>query len=165
MLEPTLVLLQGLPRSGKTTFIANAIDEAIGFGNAGVVVNPDAIRRALHGHRFIPEAEDHVWAIAFTMARALFFSGHTLVYVDATNTTRKRRDPWTAMARKLEVACNLLVVRTDADTCRARAESQGDDVLLPVIERMLDQWEEPTREEGWEKITLVDGIEHYSLAR
>lgn len=169
MLEPTLVLVQGLPRSGKSTWIQKAIEEATTIGTAAVVVNPDAIRRALHGHRFIPEAEDHVWAMAYTMARALFFSGHYLVYVDATNTTMKRREPWTQMARKLEVTCNLIVFHTDADVCKQRAQSQGDDVLLPVIERMLDQWEEPSAREGWEPLEMREELvglqKHYTLAR
>ena len=156
--EPTLVLVQGLPRSGKSTWIqkAIAIQQATTIDTEAVVVSPDAIRRALHGHRFIPEAEEHVWATAYTMARALFFSGHRLVYVDATNTTHRRREPWMQMARKLEVACNLIVFRTDADTCKQRADRQGDYAIIPVIERMLNQWEDPKPEDGWEQLQVPE---------
>lgn len=45
----TVILTSGLPRSGKTTW---ALKQSLS------IVNRDAIRLALHGQPFIPEAED-----------------------------------------------------------------------------------------------------------
>ena len=80
-----LHLMVGLPRSGKTT-------RALELGYP--IVCPDAIRLAIHGQAFIPEAEPVVWAHAKIMARALFLAGHNDVTIDATNTTFKRREFW-----------------------------------------------------------------------
>ena len=53
--RPQLLLMVGLPRSGKST-TARAISQDFGVP----VVSRDAIRLSVHGHRYIPEAEDHV---------------------------------------------------------------------------------------------------------
>src|SRR4051812_20443404 len=89
MTKKTLHILCGLPRSGKTT-LANSLSRERGWP----VVCPDAVRLALHGQRFVPEAEAFVWAIAKVMVRALFLAGHDDVVLDATNGTRKRRGEW-----------------------------------------------------------------------
>src|SRR5688500_7348676 len=53
-MRPELVVVCGLPRSGKTTY-ARTRNEPI--------VSPDAIRLALHGERFNELSEPFVWAI------------------------------------------------------------------------------------------------------
>ena len=85
VIRKTLIAMVGLPRSGKSTWAKKA---------GHPIVSPDAIRLALHGQRFISEAEPFVWAIAKAMVRALFLAGHSAVILDATNNTRKRRDEW-----------------------------------------------------------------------
>lgn len=80
-----LICLVGLPRSGKSTWAKS---------QAWPIVNPDAVRLAIHGQRFITEAEPFVWATVRAMVKALFLAGHNIVILDATNTTRKRRDEW-----------------------------------------------------------------------
>jgi predicted kinase len=83
--DKVLLCMVGLPYSGKSTSAATV---------GAPIVCPDAIRAALHGHKFIPEAEPMVWAVAKTMVRALFMAGHEVVVLDATNTTRARRSEW-----------------------------------------------------------------------
>ena len=71
-----LILTVGLPRSGKSTWARS---------QAYPIVCPDEIRTALHGHRFIPEAEPFVRAVAKVMVRALFGAGHQCVIFDGSN--------------------------------------------------------------------------------
>lgn len=118
-----LLLTIGLPRSGKSTWARSQ-----GYP----VINPDAIRLALHGQRFAAEAEPFVWASAKLMVRALFLAGHKTVILDATNTTKKRREEWLSP----DWAVYYKVFATPADVCRARAEALGDTEILPVIDRM-----------------------------
>ena len=80
-----LLMLIGLPRSGKSTWARS---------EGHPVVNPDSIRLALHGQAFSPAAEPLVWAIARYMVHSLFLAGHKYVILDATNTTKARRDVW-----------------------------------------------------------------------
>lgn len=130
-----LILLMGLPRSGKST-IAKELSGEWG----APIVNPDSIRLALHGQRFEVLAEDFVWAISKTMVRSLFLAGHRKIILDATNTTRRRRDFWKP-AEKDEWQTSIYLVNTCEATCRERA---GDDeTLKDVIRRMAECWEDP----------------------
>lgn len=125
----------GLPRSGKTTWAREQ-----GFP----IVCPDAVRLALHNQRFEQCAEPFVWAIVGTMIRALYLAGHRVVILDATNNTRKRRDPWRGYAEHVQFA----TFPADAAECTTRAMSKLDREIVPVIERMAEQHEplEPDEE-------------------
>ncbi len=126
-----LILTVGLPRSGKSTWARQ-------YG--APIVNPDAIRLALHGQRFQVQAEPMVWAIARYMVEALFLAGHTTVILDATNVTFKRRNEWSSN----NWVCRFEEFRTPAQECKQRALNSDMPDLLPVIDRMAAQTEWPT---------------------
>lgn len=136
----TLWMTVGLPRSGKTTSA---------MGMKMPIVNPDSIRIALHGQRFIGEAEPMVWAMAKYMVAALFEAGHDDVVLDATNTTVKRRDEWVDERwRRM-----FIPMAADETECLARAARLNDSYIVPIIEKMAAQYEPPTSGEirEWEK--------------
>jgi predicted kinase len=126
--EKVLILTVGLPRSGKTTWAR---------GQSIPIVSPDSIRLALHGQRFVGLAEPFVWAIARLMARALFLAGHDTVIVDATSTTKQRRDEWRSKDWRLA----FQNIPTSTEECLKRAEAEGDDYIIPIIKKMSDQFE------------------------
>lgn len=135
-----LILTVGLPQSGKSTWARQQ----------GVpIVNPDSIRLALHGQPFIGLAEPFVWAIAKCMVRALFLAGHETVILDATNTTRMRRDEW--ISRSWSRQARLFP--TDAAVCEERARQTAIDDkhlegLIAAIHRMNEQLEGISDDEG-----------------
>jgi len=123
-----LYLTVGFPYSGKSTWSRK---------QNVPIVNPDSIRLALHGRRYAQEAEDFVWAIAMVMVRSLFLAGHERVIVDACHNTRKRRDFWVST----EWDIYYKVFDVTAEECKARALSNDDDDVIPVIDRMAVQHE------------------------
>lgn len=123
-----LIVTVGLPRSGKSSW-ARTMKLPI--------VNPDSIRLAIHGRRFYLRAEGLVWATVEVMVRALFLAGHQDVILDATNVSRKRRDRW----RSEDWATEFKVIATDPVTCIGRAVAEKDWDIIPVIERMRDEYE------------------------
>jgi len=127
-----LVLMMGLPYSGKTTW---ALDQGV------PIVSPDAIRRAFHGERFLEKAEPWIWTATYTMAEALAEAGHETVIVDATHTKAKRRQPWVERFPDAEIL--VAQVRTQSNECTRRAHLAGDFDILPIIDRMAQDWEEP----------------------
>jgi hypothetical protein len=96
------------------------------------IVNPDSIRRAMHGQRFAAEAEELVWAMAKIMVRSLFLAGHTEIIVDACHTHAARRDFWKDRSWKRE----YVVMDVAPEVCTARAVAAGDNEILEHIERM-----------------------------
>lgn len=96
------------------------------------IVSPDSIRLALHGQPYYSGAEPMVWAVAKLMVQALFGAGHETVILDATNTTRGRRDAW----RSRNWRTLFKVVSTDDEICVARAEQEDRLDLVEVIHRM-----------------------------
>jgi predicted kinase len=123
-----LLMTVGLPRSGKSTWVSQ---------QPFPIVNPDSIRLALHGQPFIGLAEGFVWAIAKVMVRALFISGHTTVILDATNTTRNRRDEWKSNSwiRKFQI------FDTSEEECERRARDGDKLYLVSVIRQMAENYE------------------------
>lgn len=127
--EGNLVCMVGLPRSGKTTLCRNNYQPR-GY----TIVCPDEIRRAIHGQRFISEAEPFVWATCYAMVDALLRSGNKVV-IDGTHMTEKRREPW----RKR--GAEFVHVNTPKETCIQRATDEGDPAIVPIIERMASEFE------------------------
>lgn len=128
---PVLVLTVGFPYSGKSTWARE---------QGCPIVSPDAVRLAVHGQRYIQEAEPYVWMLARHMVQALFLAGHDRVIVDATNNTKERREAWRSSKWRLAVQ-NF---PAGADECKRRAaEEHGDDEIVPVIERMAAAHEPP----------------------
>jgi len=124
----TLHIMVGLPRSGKST---------VAKGMGSPIVEPDAIRKAMHGTAWRAEVEPLVWGIAHIMVDSLFIAGHDDVVIDATNHTRERRSQWISDKYAIQFHC----VATDKDTCIERAIQTGQQYLVPVIERMAAQFE------------------------
>lgn len=129
-----LIMTVGLPRCGKTTW---ALKQGL------PIVNPDSIRVALHNFPFVPEAEPMVWVIAKYMVKALFLAGHDRVILDATNTTRDRRDEWTD---KFWIKV-FKVFDTTPDVCIERAKNTDKPYLVEVIRRMYEVYKSPEWDE------------------
>jgi len=141
---PTLILAVGLPQSGKSTWCRQ---------QGHPIVNPDSIRLAMHGKPFIAEAESFVWAVAKCMVKALFLAGHETVVLDATNTTRKRRDEWKSSKWTRE----YFEFERDPVLCKARAEVTCGDAehlagLIAAIDRMNAQYEPVAEDEGMSRL-------------
>ena len=130
-----LILMVGLPRSGKTTWAKEYVNK----NPNTVIVSPDTIRLALHGQRFIGEAEEFVWANHYLMVKTLLLEGYD-VLVDATNTTEKRRKPYFDKFKGYDILTK--VMDTSKDVCIQRAKSINDNEIIPIIEKMYGQYEQ-----------------------
>lgn len=125
-MSKTLICTVGLPYSGKSTWAKTQ-----GFP----IVNPDSVRLAIHGERYIAQAERFVWATVYAMIEALFLAGHDTVILDSTATTRKRRaefksDKWGTVFK---------LFHASKAECLKRAEK--DERIWPFIEKMAAQFE------------------------
>lgn len=138
MPEPKVLLMIGLPRSGKSTLARQASEQF-----KAPIVCADAIRLALHGRRFVHETEDIVHAMTKYMVKALLIAGHECVIVDECHITEKLRAQWQSKYWRL----GYVFVNTPPSECIRRAHAQNDQYIIPVINRMAGQWEDPKPEE------------------
>lgn len=137
--KPLLIAMMGLPRSGKSTIVATLSKK-----HNAPVVRRDAIRLALHGHRYQTEAEPMVKAMSLYMIRSLFLAGHDTVIADETNYSAAAREA----LRSTDWRVVFYEVPTPPHICKQRAIDTGQEDLLPVIDNMwarhepLQPWEE-----------------------
>jgi len=124
-MNQTLIVMVGLPRSGKSTYI-----EKQKWLEKYPVICPDSFRLAIHGQRFYKPAEPFVWGAVQATIKALFLRGHKTIILDATNTTHSRRKEW----EKNEWAVKYVWIKTSPEECKRRALATEQEDLIPVIE-------------------------------
>ena len=123
MATDTLILMVGLPKSGKSYWAKQ---------RSFPIVNRDAIRLALHGQAYIQDAEPMVSTIEKYMVKSLFLAGHDTVIVDATHVKQAYRDRWVSKDWKL---CYKFI-DTPVKKCIENAKLLDRHDLIPIIQRM-----------------------------
>lgn len=143
---PLLILLVGVPASGKSTWAYRNAPHAI-------VVSQDDLIDAITPSGFDYLASSIYAAAEESIARTAL-GLNRIVVVDRTNRTRALRQRWIAIAREQNCPVIAIVMSADVDTCRARNRSRVGprQVCEERMERMIDVFEAPVAEEGFELI-------------
>lgn len=123
-----LVIMIGIPGSGKSTYIDENLDEY-------QIVCRDDIRLSL-GTIFEPLLEKFVYAIADTMVRANMIRQRNIV-IDETNTNIKTIENYLLLARTFDYTTTAILFKTPLEICKQRRDFS----LVPeaVIDRMYLQ--------------------------
>jgi len=116
MKELKLIILQGVPASGKSTW---AREQVTGKKDI-VLVNRDAIRDSL-GDYWIPEREDLVTSIEVDSINSSLLRGYNVI-VDATNLNPKTIKKWEGLVYMFNQA--------NADKCHVTIEKKFFDISL-----------------------------------
>lgn len=152
---PKCYQLIGVPAAGKSTWIKDQI-WSLGL----TVVSTDAFVEDYArecGSTYSEVFEDYMPRAVELMANQVVFArehGHTVIW-DQTSTTVKSR------ARKFNMLPDYhhiaIVFRTpELDVLKERLASRpGKDVPWEVVQGMIDNWEEPTEDEGFKEIWYV----------
>lgn len=149
MNRPSLILLVGIPGSGKTTYAKNYIEEHPGT----VHLSSDDIRKELHGDETIQGNPGEVFDIMQKRAVAGLNLGYSVIY-DATNMTRKDRAGIIAACPKfVKIECHI--VWAPIATCIERDAARERTVGKEVIDRMLKRFQAPYYDEGIHEIKVV----------
>ncbi|MBM9593079.1 AAA family ATPase [Roseitranquillus sediminis] len=145
MRRPALVVIGGLPATGKTT-IARHFAEAAGALHLRI----DSIEQALRDATGLGDDVGPAgYAIAYAVARDNLRLGHVIV-ADCVNPAASTRDAWRMVAAGLPAPClEVEVVCSDAGLHRRRAEVRetGIDGLAPpgwpaIRARRYEPWED-----------------------
>ena len=149
MNKPTLTVLCGLPRAGKSSWIKKNKGEAI-------VISPDEIRKEIFGHQFHAPANPFIFAFNGAMASLLLKQGKDVI-ADATHITHQLRESWYPLIKTYNCQTRLIWIYIDEDMatnlakCKERNALSIDSEKLPdsALERMAMAFEPPDEEDNY----------------
>ena len=149
MNRPKLILLCGIPGSGKT-FYAEKIKDSYSYI---VHLSSDAIRKELYGDESIQGNPSEVFSLMQNRAIEFLNNGYDVIY-DATNITRKDRASIIAKCPKVaHIECHI--VWAPIEICIERDASRKRTVGKEVIDRMLKRFQAPYYDEGIDEIEVI----------
>ena len=149
MTRPVLILLCGIPGSGKTTWAKNYISKNPDF----VHLSSDAIRAELYGDENIQGNPVEVFTLMQKKAVESLNARYNVVY-DATSMTRKDRAGIISMCPKFtHIQCNI--IWAPIETCIERDTTRERTVGKEVIDRMLKRFQMPYYDEGIDEINII----------
>lgn len=150
MHRPTLILLVGIPGSGKSTYAENYISE---YPKTPVHLSSDKIREELYGNESIQGNPAEVFSLMQKRAVEALNEGHDVLY-DATNVTRKDRASIIGICPKF-TKIEAHIIWAPIEECIKRDSSRDRTVGKEVIDRMLKRFQAPYYDEGIDEIKIV----------
>ena len=149
---PTVYVLVGVPGSGKSTWIRNQI-WALGL----TVVSTDAfVEQEAHrqGKTYNEVFEDYMPTAVGLMADQVVAAreaGHDIVWDQTSTTVTSRRKKFAMLPNYRAVAVVFPTPKADELAIRL-ASRPGKIVPDHVVSNMIDQFQQPTLEEGFDEI-------------
>lgn len=142
----SIVLLVGLPGSGKSTWVAQ---------QGAVALSSDAIRELLADDATDQSIHARVFATLRYLLRQRLAIGRPVTYIDATHLTVAERRPYARIAEWY--GCDLEAVFFDVpvSVCIERNRTRGRIVPEAVIQTMAEKLRPPTAEEGFTRIRVI----------
>lgn len=146
MYFPRLIMLIGLPGSGKSTWAAKYVTE----NSNTVIISSDKIRKELFNDENSQEDNNRVFYEMEVRTLNYLNNGVNVIY-DATNVVRKRRK---AFLDKLPtwVVKEAYVIWAPLEVCIERDNSRDRTVGKNVIWKMIKSYQPPFFDEGFNRI-------------
>ena len=149
MNRPSLILLCGIPGSGKSTYAKNHIER----NPNAIHLSSDAIRKELYGDENIQGNPGDVFSLMQKRTIEALNNGHDVLY-DATNITRKDRQGIISVCPKFaKIECHI--IWAPIEECIERDSKRERTVGKEVIDRMLKRFQAPYYDEGIDEIKIM----------
>ena len=141
-----IVLLVGLPGSGKSTYL-----ERLGVK----ALSSDAVRGLLADDENDQSIHREVFATLRYLLRRRLALRRPVTYLDATHLTVRERRPYVKMGQLYGCAVEAIFFDVPLDICRERNRGRRRVVPEDVLERMAAKLTPPTIEEGFSAVAVV----------
>jgi predicted kinase len=146
--RPSLILLVGIPGSGKTTYAEKYLE----VYNDAIHLSSDKIRAELWGDEATQGDNNEVFSLMQSRTIEALNNGLSVLY-DATNVTRKDRSYIISLCPKfVKIECHI--VWAPIETCIERDAARERTVGKAVIDKMLKRFQAPYYDEGIDEIKL-----------
>jgi len=141
-----IVVLVGLPGSGKSTYL-----EKLGAS----AISSDYIRWLLVDDMTDQSIHSAVFATARYLLRKRLQLHRSVSYIDATNLTRKDRRAYIKLAELWGARAEAVFFDVPLEKCKARNRGRARVVPEEAMDLMAAKLEPPTIEEGFAGVTLI----------
>jgi predicted kinase len=144
-----IVVLVGLPGSGKSTYL-----EQIG----ATALSSDAIRQLLADDETDQTIHDRVFQTIRYLLRQRLDLGRPVTYIDATNLTPEERRPYIGIGKSR--GCELEAVYFDVplEVCRERNARRHRVVPEEAMAQMAARLVPPSVAEGFDHVTALSAV-------
>ena len=150
-----LIILCGLPGSGKSSYAEDLKRVNSTYYNENVIIHPsDAIREELFGDAGSQEDNGKVFELMHKRVRKDLCAGKTVIY-DATNVTRKARKSAIACANPACDTVECHIVWAELEECIRRDNLRDRKVGPAVIDKMIRRWQSPWIDEGFDEVKVI----------
>lgn len=138
MHKQKLILLQGIPASGKTTFREKLMSENPGTYD---YVNRDEIREFMAAPHWSAEYEQKVLDVELLMAQNIVDFGKNLI-VDDCNVSKKNVSLWWNFAYENDLEFKIERFYVPLNECIERDSSREKPIGVESITRLYNQFQE-----------------------
>lgn len=161
-----IIVLVGLPGSGKSTHASKLLEKENANGNEARIFSSDAIREELYGDESILGNANEVFQLLEERLISYIETNPnaTAIY-DATNLTVKTRKGLLNRLKKVRTVCyfECHFVACRLSVCKSRQFTRDRKVPEEVIDRMVRQFQAPYYNEGWDAIHIIEGGRLYDI--
>jgi predicted kinase len=149
--KPRVVLMIGLPGSGKSTYAEQ---------NGVTALSSDAVRQLLVDDPTDQSIHYRVFLTLRYLLRHRLALRRPLTYVDATNLTASERRPYIQLAERFGAAAEAIYFDVPVEVCIERNQRRNRIVPEAAIRAMEAKLVPPKPEEGFSRITVVRVTPH-----